>query len=79
MKGFAIFLVVLGHVYMFSYDRSESVLPSIIGSFHMPLFMFLSGLVSFSGITPPTGLASALQLSCCTCCCQCSSLALASH
>lgn len=59
MKGLAIFLVVLGHVYMFSFNKSESVLPSIIGSFHMPLFMFLSGLVSFSAITPPIGVVSA--------------------
>lgn len=53
MKGLAILLVVMGHLYQFSYHDTQSVVPAIIGSFHMPLFLFLSGLVAYSGITPP--------------------------
>jgi len=45
LKGFAIILVVMGHLYFFSYGRSDSSVFSLISSFHMPLFMFLSGLV----------------------------------
>lgn len=52
LKGLAIALVVMGHVYLFSYNHSSSVIPNVIGSFHMALFMFLSGFVSLSGITP---------------------------
>lgn len=53
LKGLAIALVVMGHVYLFSYNHSSSTIPNVIGSFHMALFMFLSGFVSLSGITPP--------------------------
>ena len=42
-KGLAILLVVMGHLYFFSYEKSESVVFLFIYSFHMPLFMFLSG------------------------------------
>lgn len=50
MKGLAIFLVVLGHVYYMIYDKMDCVYSDIIGSFNMPLFMFLSGLVAASCI-----------------------------
>lgn len=53
MKGLAIFLVVLGHVYYYAFERSNSILSAFVGSFHMPLFMFLSGLVACSGVIPP--------------------------
>lgn len=53
MKGLAIFLVVMGHMYGFSFGQSEDVVCRIVGSFHMPLFMFLSGLVACSGATTP--------------------------
>lgn len=53
MKGLAIFLVVLGHVYYYAFERSNSILTAFVGSFHMPLFMFLSGLVACSGVIPP--------------------------
>lgn len=53
MKGMAIFLVVMGHVYFFGFGQSDSIVFKAIGSFHMPLFMFLSGLVACSGIVPP--------------------------
>lgn len=50
MKGFAIFLVVMGHL---SFSGISTVMSPWISSFHMSLFMFLSGLVACSGITPP--------------------------
>lgn len=53
MKGLAIFLVVLGHMYGFALKQPGDVVCRIIGSFHMPLFMFLSGLVACSGATSP--------------------------
>lgn len=48
LKGFAIFLVVVGHVFQFSFGSKDcgyvSVWLDFISSFHMPLFAFLSGL-----------------------------------
>jgi len=49
LKGFAIVLVVLGHSIQFgTYDgvTTKGVVFSFIYSFHMPLFMFLSGYVA---------------------------------
>ena len=46
IKGIAIFLVVLGHVIQFRFlpeSFDENYLFRMIYSFHMPLFMFLSG------------------------------------
>lgn len=51
MKGMAILLVVMGHLYFYSYGQSDSIVFRFISSFHMPLFMFLSGLVAL----PTTG------------------------
>lgn len=46
LKGFAMILVVAGHVMEFClYNKEYSFLHDIIYSFHMPLFAFLSGLV----------------------------------
>ena len=46
LKGFAILLVVAGHVLEFClYPGKTSFLHDMIYSFHMPLFAFLSGLV----------------------------------
>lgn len=53
MKGLAIFLVVMGHVYGMVFAQSDDVAYRVISSFHMPLFMFLSGLVACSGIVAP--------------------------
>lgn len=53
MKGLAIFLVVMGHVYGMAFAQSDDVAYRVISSFHMPLFMFLSGLVACSGATSP--------------------------
>ena len=53
MKGMAIFLVVMGHVYGMAFAQSDDVAYRVISSFHMPLFMFLSGLVACSGVVAP--------------------------
>lgn len=44
LKGFAILLVVMGHVCQMRFPISGKWLADIIYSFHMPLFLFLSGL-----------------------------------
>lgn len=53
MKGFAIFLVVMWHVIGFALGQADDLAGRWISSFHMPLFMFLSGLVACSGVVPP--------------------------
>lgn len=53
MKGMAILFVVIGHIFMFSMEQSSNVAAQVIYAFHMPLFMFLSGIVAAKGITPP--------------------------
>lgn len=53
MKGLAIFLVVMGHVYGMAFSQSNDLFYKYIYSFHMPLFLFLSGLVACSGVKPP--------------------------
>lgn len=50
LKGFAILLVVMGHIYHFGLCHKQSMVNMFINSFHMPLFMFLSGFVIH---TPP--------------------------
>lgn len=49
LKGVAIFLVVLGHAtqWFSDYDASNRLFVGIY-AFHMPLFMFLSGFVSYN-------------------------------
>lgn len=44
LKGFAIILVVMGHVLEWGMGISDSPANLFYSSFHMPLFMFLSGL-----------------------------------
>jgi fucose 4-O-acetylase-like acetyltransferase len=53
LKGYAIILVVIGHVitYTSPSDFSRSWLFSFIYSFHMPLFLFLSGFLVY--LYPP--------------------------
>lgn len=47
LKGFAIFLVVLGHVIQYnSLDFTSNKLFAAIYSFHMPLFFFISGYIA---------------------------------
>ena len=55
IKGLAIILVVMGHLYTFSGATSGNLINKLIGSFHMPLFMYVSGFVAF---TPPDNLES---------------------
>ncbi|MBP3471750.1 MAG: acyltransferase family protein [Paraprevotella sp.] len=50
LKGFAILLVVMGHLYLFPMHPNDTFIYRVIQSFHMPLFLFLSGYVIF---TPP--------------------------
>lgn len=45
LKGFAILLVVMGHMYLFPMHPNDNLIFRIISSFHMPLFLFLSGFV----------------------------------
>lgn len=52
LKGFAILLVVMGHVSVFCYRTGADTMDRFIGSFHMPLFMFLSGIVTKTSIAP---------------------------
>lgn len=49
LKGFTILLVVMGHIGLFPMHPSDTSIFQLIYSFHMPLFMFLSGWV----ISPP--------------------------
>ena len=53
LKGLAILLVVMGHVYVIALDFTDEVVYRVIGSFRMSLFMYLSGLVACSGIVAP--------------------------
>lgn len=50
LKGFAILLVVMGHVCQMRFPISGKWLADIIYSFHMPLFLFLSGLFARKAI-----------------------------
>lgn len=43
----------MGHVYSMAFAQSDDVAYRVISSFHMPLFMFLSGLVACSGVVAP--------------------------
>lgn len=61
LKGFAILLVVIGHVSVFCYHSRVDVMDRFIGSFHMPLFMFLSGLVTKTSIAPPIEISKWLR------------------
>ena len=51
IKGLAIILVVVGHLYTFSEATDGNLVNKFIGSFHMALFMFVSGFVAY--ILPP--------------------------
>jgi fucose 4-O-acetylase-like acetyltransferase len=55
LKGFAAFLVVLGHAFAPAFPGSFKSLPAFIFiySFHMPLFMFLSGWLAFGKMGDP--------------------------
>ena len=57
LKFFAIFLVIWGHViqYFLSSDYSDELVYRIIYSFHMPLFMMVSGYFSVSSMSLSIG------------------------
>lgn len=46
LKGFAIYLVVLGHILQ-HYFSDETLAVRVVYAFHIPLFMFMSGYVCF--------------------------------
>ena len=48
LKGFAILFVVVGHVADFGLGIKDTLFNSFYISFHMPLFMFISGLFAFN-------------------------------
>lgn len=51
MRGFTMFLVVLGHVFLFSLGYAKATaLPSIFLTFRMPLFFFISGFVAYKSV-----------------------------
>lgn len=47
LRGFAIFVVVVGHCCEFALGCTYSLFNYMYYSFHMPLFMFISGLVAY--------------------------------
>lgn len=47
MKGFAILIVVLAHVYLTALGMGDSAVFRFCASFEMPLFMFVSGFVAY--------------------------------
>ncbi len=47
LRGFAIWVVVIGHCCEFGLGHNDTLFNYMYFSFHMPLFMFISGLVSF--------------------------------
>ena len=49
MRGFTMFLVVLGHIFIFSFDyyETESVVSSFFITFRMPMFFFISGYIGY--------------------------------
>lgn len=47
LRGFAIFIVVMGHCCEFGIGERHSLFNDLYYSFHMPLFMFISGLVAY--------------------------------
>lgn len=55
MKSFAIFLVIYGHAiqYFLSSNYTDEIMWRIVYSFHMPLFMMLSGYFAYGAINRP--------------------------
>ena len=48
LKGLAILFMVVGHVMQMSLDTNDTPLNKFYTSFHMPIFMFLSGLFVYN-------------------------------
>lgn len=51
----------MGHVPVFSYHMGAETMDRFIGSFHMPLFMFLSGLVTKTVVSSTTDLSKLVR------------------
>lgn len=52
LKALAIFTVVIGHVFWFSWNQySENIWFHLISAYNMPLFFFLSGMFAKDGMT----------------------------
>lgn len=47
LKGLAIILVVVGHVMQFVFGFNQSLLVDFLAIFHMPLFFFISGYLTY--------------------------------
>ena len=47
MRGFAMFLVILCHVFTFSFGNHKSVISDWFLTFRMPLFFTISGFVLY--------------------------------
>lgn len=43
LKALAIFCVLIGHVYWFTWNHADNVWTNLISTFYMPLFFFISG------------------------------------
>ena len=56
LKGFAIFLVIIGHVIYWSdiANYSKNLLFIMIYTFHVPLFFFISGYLIYNRFGPKT-------------------------
>lgn len=50
LKGFTIFLVIIGHILISRFLPQFQLFHTVIYSFHMPLFMFLSGIFSYKAL-----------------------------
>jgi len=52
MRGFTMFLVVLGHIFIYSFDyyETESVVSSFFITFRMPMFFFISGYIGYKSV-----------------------------
>lgn len=51
LKGFAILWVVMGHISEIGLGINDTLFNHFYGSFHMPLFMFLSGIFTFKSFS----------------------------
>lgn len=66
LKGFAIFMVIAGHTiqYLISGDYCDKSAYRVIYSFHMPLFMAISGFFSYRNSTGGGGVNTCISTNC---------------
>lgn len=55
LKGMTIMLVVMGHLAEHSMGINDAPFNVMYGSFHMPLFMFLSGIFAYKSFSTYSG------------------------